>query len=86
MPGRPVAGDGTPPPKTVTFVYAFRLDPLSLAACSIYVVVPEGWNVTLPAELTNPIPLSIYMDVAPDTFQLKVTASPRLILLGLAVK
>jgi hypothetical protein len=49
-------------------------------------VLVAGETVTLPVEPTAPMPLSIVIDVALDTLQVRVVEPPNMILVELAVK
>lgn len=49
-------------------------------------VVTPGKTIELPEEPTVPTPLSMVIDVAFDTLQLKVDELPAVMLVGLAVK
>jgi hypothetical protein len=69
----------------MTSVVAVSL-PAALLAVRVKEVLADGKTMVLPEEPTTPTPLSIVIDVAFDTFQLKPDEPPRDILDGLAVK
>jgi hypothetical protein len=60
--------------------------PAALLAVRVKEVLAAGKTMVFPEEPTAPTPLSIVIDVAFDTFQLKLVELPRAILDGLAVK
>jgi len=60
--------------------------PVALTAVSVKLVVVVGMTVVVPEAATVPTPWSIVIEVAFDTFQVKVEEAPVSIPEGVAVK